>query len=715
MNQGRERMRLVAAVLAVAFILGLSAGADAQYPRFKDPRKMKFPPLGEIQTPQIDRHVLDNGLVVYMLEDHEFPLVDYQAMVRVGSMYEPEEKRGLAGIAGEVLRTGGTESIPGDDLDVQLETIGAYIEANIGDTQGTVSASFLSTNAIEGLELLADVVRHPAFPEEKIDLAKVSVRTDISSRNDEPIPIAIREFRKLMFGEHSPYGWYPEYETVDAIERADLVGFHGRFFHPDRTILTVSGDFDKAQMLREVERVFGDWPRSTSPLPPDPPVPDHAPPGVFHAEKEGITQATVLFGLRGTLASDPDYAALQLLNQILGEGFTSRLINEIRTKRGLSYAVGSAPGTGWHHPGSWLSYLLIQADSTVTGAELMRDVVEGITREPVSDEELTMAKDIVLNQLIFDFASKGQVLNRKAFYEYHGYPQDFLETYQEQIRALTAEDLLAAAQRHIDPDEFTIVVVGPQESFDKPLSTLGPVTEIDITIPEGPSTLEIPEPTAESLARGQEILAAALVAHGGDRFAAVDAYRQKGSGSMSMMGQTMSIKVDAVTKLPDKTRADVEMMFGTIVQVTTADGGWIKTPQGVMDAPPDQIEEARLDRIRSPYHFLIHHDEMTWQALTPREFEGAMCDVVYAPETPVKEWLVYVDADTHLIRGMEYKGRGRQGPVHVTEVREDYRPVDGVQVAFHTQRLHDGEPFMEMRLEEMEINPDVDEAMFAKP
>ncbi len=716
MNMQKCWVVRAASAWVALLVLGLAAAAGhAQVAKFPDPRKMKVPPLGQIHTPAIDRHVLDNGLVVYLLEDHDFPVVDCQMTIRTGTMYEPEDKRGLAAITGEVLRTGGTATIAGDDLDVKLESMGAVIEASIGETQGTVSGSFLADNAVEGLGIFADILRHPAFPQEKIELAKVSQRTDIASRNDEPIPIAMREFQKLMFGAHSPYGWYPEYATIEAIDREDLVAFHRTFFHPDRMMLTVYGDFQKGEMLALITRTFGDWPRAQQPLPPAPPSPDRGPTGVFHAEKGGITQGTVLFGLRGTLASDPDYAALQVLNQILGEGFTSRLITEIRTKRGLSYAVGSAPGTGWHHPGVWVCYLLIQADSTVTGAELMRREVEKITQAPVTEEELRMAKDIVLNQLVFDLASKRSVLNRRAFYEYYGYAPDFLETYQEKVHTLTAQDLLGAAQRHIKPAEMAIVTVGPRADFDKPLEGLGPVTEIDIAIPEPPSKLDIPAPTAESLARGQTLLAAALKAHGGERFAGVKAYRQKGKGSMSMMGQKLDLTVNSVTQLPDKNWTQVDLMFGTIIQAADGDAGWMRTPQGVMDSPSDQMEETRLDRIRSPHNFLVRHAEMVWQALEPREFDGALCDVVHARETPIKEWLVFIDAATHLVRGMEYRGRGQQGPVHAVEILSDYRKVDGVQMAFANQTLHDGEPFLQMTFAEVQINPAVDAAIFRKP
>lgn len=711
-----EKRQVLAAVMALvaAFALIFGAGSAAAK-KLKDPRKMTFPPLGEIRAPEIERHVLGSGMVVYLLEDHEFPLVDYQVLIRTGALYEPERLRGLAGITGSVLRTGGSSSVPGDELDERLESWGAYIESRIDDAQGSVSASFLSEQAEEGLELLADLIRHPAFPEEKIELAKVNARTRISSRNDEFIAIAFREFRKLMYGEHSPYGWHSEYETVEAITREDIAGFHRDYFHPDRMILVASGDLDAAKMLGTIERIFGGWPRSDRTLPPDPPVRGKAPKGIFYAEKGNVTQSAVLFGLTGTLASDPDYAALQLLNQILGSGFSSRMVNNIRTKRGLAYAVGSSPGTGWHHPGVWASYLLCQEDSTLVGAGLVRQEVERIVQEPVTETELKRAKDIVLNELVFDFASKQSVLRRKAFYEFYGYPPDFLEQYQENVRTLTVQDLLDAARRHIHPEEMAVVIVGTKEDFDGPLESLGPVTEIDITIPEPPSKLEIPEPTAKALEEGRGILRTAKGAHGGEKLGRVKTIRQEGKGSMSMMGQQMNFSLSTLRVLPDRTWAEINLGMFTIIQVSDGDGGWAQTPQGVIDLGPEEIEQAKSERIRLPIRFLSHWEEMTWQALKPQEFDGVLCDVVHAPEATVKEWVLYFDAATHLLRGMEYRGRGRGGPVHATDYLSDYRTVDGVSIPFAFRLLHDGEPFMEVDLSVVETNVPPQEALFQRP
>ncbi len=714
MNGHRNRISTAVWVLMAIFVLAACV-TPVSAAKFKDPRKLKYPPLGEIQTPDITREVLDNGMVIYLLEDHDFPLVDYSMTIRVGSVYEPEPLRGLAGITGTVMRTGGSATIAGDDLDELLEASGAVLESNIGNDSGTITGSFLSEKAIDGLKLLADLAFNPAFPDEKIELAKVSVRTAIASRNDEFINIAIREFRKLMYGEHSPYGWYPEYETVAAISRENLIAFHQTFFHPDRMILTVCGDFNKAEMLREIESIFGARPKAPAPLPPKPPLPSSAPSGTYFAQKDNITNSAVLFGLPGHLVSDPDYAALQLLNTILGDGFSSRLINEIRTKRGLAYTVGSGSGSGWDHPGTWICYLMVQADSTLASKEGMLDEVKRIVTEEVSEVELQRAKDYILNGLVFRLAAKRNVMNRQAFYEYNGYPANFLETYQTQIPALTPADLLEAASRHIIPDNICRIIVGDAGEFSQPLSNLGDYTELDVTIPDPPSTFEAPPLTEESADAGKAILTSAYNAHGGSAINAVKTILHEGNGKRAMMGQEMSFSLLSQKIMPDRTHSEINFGFFAITHVADGDGGWIQTPQGVMDRPAEEIAQAAEEEASSFFHFFKHWQDYTWQALEQVEIDGVLCDAVYPHDVPLTEWLVYFDAETHLLKAMDFRTRGPEGPVKARELYGDYRDVSGVQINFSNKTLYDGEENSSIAFSRIEAGIEIDESMFTKP
>jgi len=718
--QTRRNRRWRAGWWVVLLLLAGGAGARAGIPEptgpLRDPRALTFPPLGVIREPEIERRTLANGLVVYLLEDHEFPLVDIQVLVHAGGLYEPQALRGVARLTGQVLRSGGTASIPGDSLDVRLESMGASIETEIRPTEGRLTASFLSQNANAGLVLLVDLMRRPAFPEEKLELAKVDARTEIASRNDDAVGIATREFGRLMYGDDSPYGWFPEYATIEAITRDDLVRFHETYFHPDRMILTVYGDFQRTAMLKELQRLLGDWPAVGKPLPPDPPVPAEGPQGVYYARKEGVTQSVVFFGLIGTRASDPDYAPLQLIDQILGSGFTSRLMNEIRTQRGLAYAVGSGPGTGWHHPGIWLVYLMTQSDSTVVAARLAREGIARIAREPVSEAELETAKEIVLNQLVFELSSKEKILRRRAFYEFYGYPGDFLERYQQRVRALTANDLLETAQRRIHADRIATVVVGLKEDFAEPIEDLGPVTELDIAIPAPASRVQVPPPTAAALERGRAILDAAAAAHGADAWAGFRSIRLQGRGTLSMMGQTLPITLGEL-RVPPERRWSRLNIGGMAELVTALDGdrGWVRTPQGTSELTGDDLKDEKLERLREPGYFLAHRAELSWQALEPKVVDGTPCEAVYARESAVQDWVLYFDAATHLLRAMEYAGRGPQGPVHAEARYSDYREVSGARM-YHAQlTLHDGQEFMRLQLDRIDVNVPVEEGLFRRP
>ena len=193
-------------------------------------------------------------MVIYLVEDHELPLISASALVSAGSRWEPGDKSGLASITGSVMRTGGTASRPGDQLDQELDRLGASVETGIGQDSGRASVSVLKEDFDKGLDILADILQHPAFPQDKIELAKIAQRDQIARRNDNPNGIVFREFGRVLFGKDSPYARITEYDTINAITRDDLVAFHQRFFQPENVILGVWGDFDAAGVRGKIEK-----------------------------------------------------------------------------------------------------------------------------------------------------------------------------------------------------------------------------------------------------------------------------------------------------------------------------------------------------------------------------------------------------------------------------------------------------------------------------
>jgi len=475
----------------LTFVLCLAASSCSQRPAFLLSResrqahyeRLAYPKLGDIVVPQIERVTLPNGMRLFLLEDHELPLVYVSARIRTGSIYEPADKIGLAAITGNVMRTGGTTSKTGDELDEQLERLAASVETGIGLNSGYASVSVLKKDTDTGLAILADVLMNPAFREDKIELAKMQHRSSIARRNDNVRAIASREYDKLIYGPDSVYARHTEYATIDNIARDDLVAFHKQFYYPNNIMLAAWGDFDTKQMIKKIEEAFKGWEKADVALPAVPKVEYEFRPTVNLVRKDDINQSNIFLGHIGGLMDDPDYFALVVMNRILGGGFTGRLFKNIRSREGLAYSVYGTYSANYDHPGLFYVGCQTKSKSTVYAIRAMVDEVRKMTEAEVTDEELGLAKESYLNSFVFNFDSKGEVVTRLMTFEYFGYPADFLQKTKTNVEKVTKADVLRVARKHLNYDNMQILAVGRAQDFDQPLSVLGQVREIDITIP----------------------------------------------------------------------------------------------------------------------------------------------------------------------------------------------------------------------------------------
>jgi zinc protease len=488
MNDTLRRIARAAFAAMFAALVGTASSAAADLdPKF-DPSKATIPPLHQFAKVTPERVVLKNGLVVFLLEDHTLPVVQGTAYVRASGAWVPADRTGLGTLTANVMRSGGTAAKSGDWIDDRLASIGASISSNMGTDFASANFWCLTENAPEVIGLFSDIIRRPAFPEDKIELAKVGIRRAIASRNDELIGLLVRVARESVYGSDSPWARKPEFATVEPISRDDCVKLHRLVYAPNRFILVLYGDFKSAAMKKQVETAFGDWKRHDEPTPAIPGVPATTDRRVVFAPKDDVSQSGVIVAQLGYKADDPDNAAMDVLEQALGGGFSSRLFNEIRTKRGLAYAAGAAAGGGYFRPGVFLAYALTRNDSVMVSADLLRAETERAARESFSEEETKVAREAVENSLVFQFSDRASVLFRAGFYELAGYPQDFLQRYQKELASVTPAAMQAAAQRKIHPDQFITVIVGKEAEFDRPLDSLGQkVDRVDVTIPPPPS------------------------------------------------------------------------------------------------------------------------------------------------------------------------------------------------------------------------------------
>lgn len=689
--------------LALIGVVLIAASADAQ----KHYTDLVYPPLRDLVVPEVERVELSNGLTLYLLEDHALPKVEGAAIIRTGDRLEPPELTGVASLVGQVMRTGGSESRSGEEVDRLLENVGAAVETGIGTTSGNASIYALEEHLPLVLEVLAEILRSPAFPEDKIELAKVQERTSIARRNDDVSGIAGREFRKLLYGAESPYARTTEYATIEAITRDDLVRFHETYFVPNRVRLGLWGDFDAAEVKAMVERFFGSWERGPEADDQLPAVPDPAtaPGSVSFIPKDDVNQTNIRIGHLGGRIDDPDYFALTVMSEILGGGFSSRLFQVVRSQRGLAYGVSASWNASFDYPGVFAVVTSTKSETTVLTIRAVLEEIERIAAEPVSDDELTLAKESLLNSFVFNFVSKGAIVRRLMTYDYYGYPEDFLERYQKSIEAVTVVDVHRVAREHLRPDAVRILAVGRREDFDAPLSSLGrgDVTTIDITIPDPPAPA-VPEASPESLERGAALVSKFLAS--APSAARASGFRLEGESILETPQGKLPAQFQILFEAPDHYRETTVLPFGEIVTVISGEAGWAATPRGIQDLGDDQVRRTREGIYR-------HYAGVLWASAQ----DGAEAQWLEGTEIQLRLTGVALratfDEASGRLSSLVTAGTNLQGaPV---EERREFDGFDERGLPTQVRIYHDGALAAETRIESTTLDPTLPAGLFDRP
>jgi predicted Zn-dependent peptidase len=471
--------------VSICLLVTLAASASAADQQLANPRTMQFPALN-FQIPKAERVVLECGMPVYLLRDTELPIINMTAMVRVGSVYEPAKKTGLSGMVGGVMRSGGAGGVAPEAMDDELEFMASSVESGIGSDMGTVSLTALKKNFSRTLRIFSDVLLRPDFRDNRIELSRRQTIESLRRQNDDPKQIAEREINRAIFAGH-PLGEVTTFESISSITRQDLVDFHRRFYRLDNMILSVSGDFERTALLKELNSTFKPEKYRDALTLQEVPQPKQQ----FQSEvlygKKDVSQTVIRMGHLGLNKDNPDIYAVRLLDYILGGSFTSRLTMEVRTNQGLAYSVGSHFDIGRRFTGSFVAETETKAESTAKAINLMKRIITDLTKDPVSDGELNAAREYMINSFMFGFTSPASIVNQRARLEYYRYPVGYLEQYRDNIAKVTETDILNAARKYLHPGAFKLVVIGDAAKFDLPLSTQGNVRELDLK-------LNIPKP-----------------------------------------------------------------------------------------------------------------------------------------------------------------------------------------------------------------------------
>jgi len=448
--------------IALSLLLGAGLVSAQEVP--SRPEKLSYKPLS-FQAPKVKDYKtkLKNGIPVFIAPDpNGQPFVRINVMVRGGSYLDPKGKEGLADFVGDLMRSGGTEKTPADKLDEEIETLAAQIRTNFDLTSGSAFLEILQQDFQKGLGLFMEVLTQPAFAQDRLDLAKKQARLGLEQRNDSANSIAGYQMNFLLNGEDHYSSANLTEASLNAITREDLKAFHARVFHPSNLVLAVSGKFDKKALLDTLNKTFGELkPAKGAEVSPKPPAPTFArKSSIFVCDKD-VPQSTVQFAIPALRRTDPDWYATVVMNDILGGGgFHARLMKKIRSDEGLTYGIGSRFSPGEYAKGDWSCRFQTKNRSVAYAMRLVLAEIERIKAEPVTDAELKVVKDSIMDAFPARFPNKQAIVNTLANEHLTGWPEDYFADFREKIQTVTKDDVQRVAKKYLDPEKMVLLVVG---------------------------------------------------------------------------------------------------------------------------------------------------------------------------------------------------------------------------------------------------------------
>jgi predicted Zn-dependent peptidase len=720
-------VKFATALVALGLGLGVARAGDESKKR---PDQVPVPPLKSWNVPEAKKTTLKNGVTLFVLEDHDLPLVEIRCTLRAGGLWDPDDKVGLAGLAGEVWRTGGTKTHPAEQLDQLLEKRGAVLEIHVGHDSGSIHLSVLKEDADFGLGLVKELLTEPTFDAAKLDQAKRARLAGIKRRNDTAPPIAERVFDMTIFGKTSPSAREIDKKSIAKITRDDLVEWHKKFVRPQNFIVGAFGDLSADDLTKKVEAAFGGLTGGDEK--PQMPLVDVARKASVVVVNKDVDQSAIIVGHVGGVRSPKnvdEYAQLVCMNEILGGGgFTSRLMLVVRTDMGLAYDVHSQLGIDYDHPGTFQLVCQTKTESTIKAIKAMLAEAEKIRATPCTDEELAVAKESILNQVPFWVDTTEKVVDRSLNYEYRGFPQDTLKRFTDALAKVTKEDVLKVAKAYIHPETYTTVVCGDAAHFDAPIESIAngaPVEKI-----EDPEAWAHPggsdEKTSKTDGAGDAKAGAALLAKvvesaGGK--AALDALagiHMKQKITVKQEGQEQKLEIDVVTQYPDKLRLVMTVPgLGKLTQVLNGTQGWASVPgrgQGPLKGPEVAALRQQLDGSLLSLLKAAASGEVTAVVEGEEKFHGTQASRLTLKRGKVSA-TYFVDASGKLLGKVE---ENRQLGEKVRMTFGDEKPVGGVnfpmsQIGRLESAGEDSEPVLTITFDAADANPKVDDKTFAAP
>lgn len=451
-----------------------SEGAKAVKNLPFDPISIRVPEVGK----DVERIVMKNGIILFLKEDHSIPVIDITSITRTSAEYDRKDRYGAARLTGDLMGLGGTKDFTPDEFDRERDYLAANWNTSIDQEKGGVFFEFPSSQLDRGLNLFTQMLRFPLFDHKRLEVEKGNIREEVLRENDDPGTVASNTYKRLLYPDYFK-GWKYDLKTVKNITRNELIALHKNFFRPNNTMIAITGDFNREELLKKLDGKLGDWETAPVNFSGYQKFEKKFKPGVYYVNMD-VDQSNIRIGHLGVTRDNPDRYALEVFNRIFGEGFNSILNEKIRSNEGLAYSVGGGFNLDSSQYGTFTMGCATKPESTIKASRMMIDIMKQMMDEKVSDERLNLAKNYLINSFLYEFEDTVQVNRNLLTLEYNKMPADYYKNYRENISKVTAEDVQRVAKKYLMPDELTIVIVGNIKKFDKPLSELGTVKEIKL-------------------------------------------------------------------------------------------------------------------------------------------------------------------------------------------------------------------------------------------